>query len=416
MTPSDTRNFATWALAAFAAAHLACAQGTNDHWVGTWATAPQLTEPNNLPPPPGLTSNTLRQVVHVSIGGNKLRLRFSNAFGSGPVTINSAHLAKSDGGSVIRPESDSALTFRDQSSVTVPPGKMIFSDPFAFELSPLSDVTVTIHFGGTATNVTGHPGSRTTSYLHPGNWVSATELTSASKTQHWFILAGIDVLADSSSAAVVTLGDSITDGRGSVTDQNNRWPDNLARRLQANPDTQGVAVMNQGIGGNCVLRGGLGPTALGRFERDVLAQNGVRWLIVLEGVNDIGGARGSNATAVATELIAAFDQMIQRAHDHNIRIFGGTILPFAGSSYFSPKHEAARQTVNDWIRTSAKFDSVIDFEAAMRDPQNSSCLAAAADSGDHLHPGVKGYQLMADAIDLKLFGMPNSQKSNSIPR
>ena len=210
------------------------------------------------------------------------------------------------------------------------------------------------------------------------------------------------MLAKNSAAAVVALGDSITDGHGSENDKNNRWPDNLANRLQANAGARNVAVLNEGIGGNAVLRGGLGPTALSRFERDVLGQESVRWLIVLEGVNDIGGSRGTNST-VAQDLIAAFQNLVDKAHAKKIRVFGTTILPFGGSSYASPAHEAARQTVNEWIRTSGKFDAVIDFDAAVRDPQNPARLLRAADSGDHLHPSVKGYRMMADAIDLKLF-------------
>lgn len=377
-------------------------QDTNGHWVGTWASAPQLTETKNLPPPPGLTSNTLRQVVHVSIGGKRLRLRFSNAFGKSPVTMTSVHVAASAGGGAIKTETDHALTFQGKPVATIPTTGTIISDAFDFDLPPLSNVAVTIHFGETSTNATGHPGSRTTSYLQAGNAVSATNMNAAIRTEHWYILTGIDVLAEA-SAAIVTLGDSITDGRGSTTDGNNRWPDNLAQRLQANATKKNIAVLNQGVGGNCVLRGGLGSPALDRFERDVLGQNGVRWLIILEGVNDIGGSRGTNTALVASELIAAYVQMIVRAHAQNIRVFGGTILPFDGSSYFSPEHEAARQTVNDWIRTSGKFDAVIDFDTAMRDPQNPSRLAPAADGGDHLHPGVRGYEMMAEAINLKLF-------------
>jgi lysophospholipase L1-like esterase len=198
----------------------------------------------------------------------------------------------------------------------------------------------------------------------------------------------------------VTLGDSITDGRGSGTDRNDRWPDNLARHLQSAKTTADIAVLNAGIGGNCVLRGGLGPPALARFNRDVLAQSGVRWLIVLEGVNDIGGSRD---TSVATNLTAAYDKMIELAHAHHIRVYGATILPFGGSFYDRPGHEAAREAVNDWIRTGGKFDAVVDFDAAMRDPQNPSRLLPTADSGDHLHPNEAGYKAMADAIDLKLF-------------
>jgi lysophospholipase L1-like esterase len=372
-------------------------------WVGTWGAAPQLTETRNLPPTPGLASNTLRQVVHVSVGGRELRVRFSNAFGDGPVTIQEAHIALSAEGSAIKVESDRALMFQGKSSVVIPAGEMIISDPLNFELAPLSDVAVTIDFAEAPHDVTGHPGSRATSWLQPGDAISAADLPAAAKTQHWYILTGIDVPAGKSAAAtVVAFGDSITDGHGSVTDKNNRWPDDLAKRLQANGETAGIGVLNEGIGGNCVVRGGLGPTALSRLQRDVLDQDAVRWMIVLEGVNDIGGSRGTNST-VAQNLIGAYQQIIDQAHARHIRVYGATILPFEGSMYFSPSHEAARAEVNDWIRTSGKFDGVIDFDAVTRDPANPSRLAAAADSGDHLHPGVHGYEMMARAIDLKLF-------------
>ena len=372
----------------------------DDQWVGTWGTSLQAVETRNLPPPPGMTSNTLRQVVQVSIGGKRLRVRFSNAFGATPATLSAAQIALSAGGSSIQTNNDKALTFQDRSSVTIPAGEAVVSDPLDFDLAPLSDVAVTIDFGDTAAAVTGHPGSRTTSYLQAGDWVSAPDLPTAAKAEHWYILTGIDVEANPSSAAIVALGDSITDGRGSGTDKNDRWPDNLARRLQTNPGTTGVAVLNAGIGGNCVLQGGLGPTALARFDRDVLSQSRVRWLIVLEGVNDIGG---SHDAAVATNLIAAYKTFIEQAHAHHIRVYGATILPFGGSFYDRLEHEAVRATVNDWIRTSGRFDAVIDFDAALRDPQNPTHLLPAADSGDHLHPNETGYKLMADAIDLKLF-------------
>jgi lysophospholipase L1-like esterase len=372
------------------------------HWVGTWGTAPQLTEPRNLPPPPGLASNTLRQVVHVSMGGEKMRVRFSNAFGNGPLAMAVVRVAVSAGGSAIKTETEKVLTFSGQPSATISVGETILSDTLDFDLAPLSDVAVTICFHETPGDVTGHPGSRTTSFLEAGDTVSAAELPAAARTQHWYVLTGIDVQAEISAAAVVVLGDSITDGRGSETDKNNRWPDDLANRLQTNASTRMVAVLNKGIGGNCVLRGGLGPTAAARFDRDVLGQESVRWLMVLEGVNDIGGSRGTNST-VTEDLISAYQKFIDRAHAKKIRILGATILPFGGSQYAGTGHEAARQAVNDWIRTSGKFDAVVDFDAAVRDPQNPSKLLPAADSGDHLHPSVKGHQMMADCTDLKLF-------------
>ena len=369
-------------------------------WVGTWGASPQLTEPRNLPPPPGLTGNTARQFVQISIGGEKLRVRFSNAFGTNAVTMNSVHLALPISDSAIDTNSDKALTFNGKPTVTIPAGESVLSDTLDFHLAPLSRLAVTIHFGDTSGAVTGHPGSRTTSYLQSGDAVTAAELTDAVTNQHWYFLTGIDVRVKHSPGAIVAFGDSITDGRGSGTDKNDRWPDDLAHRLQADKSTAAIAVLNEGIGGNCILRGGLGPTALSRFDRDVLGQSGARWLIIFEGVNDIGGSRSAS---VATNLISAFQKMIAQAHAHHLRVYGATITPFGGSFYDSPAHETAWQTVNDWIRNSGQFDAVIDFAAAMGDPQNPSHLLPAADSGDHLHPNETGYQMMAGAIDLKLF-------------
>ena len=289
-----------------------------DCWIGTWAGAQQLTERRNMPPAPGLSDNTLRQVVHVTLGGSKLRMQFSNAYGSGPVTINAAHLAVSAGDSAIEPVTDKALTFKGEPSITIPAGEEVYSDTLDFDVKPLSNLAVSIYFGQTSKDVTGHPGSRTTSYIQAGNAVTATDMASAAKTDHWYILSGIDLWLDDSYATVVTLGDSITDGRGSTTNGNNRWPDNLARRLQANPNTAKIGVLNQGIGGNTIVSGGLGPTALKRFDHDVLGPGGVRWVIILEGVNDIGGSRSPR---VAEDLIAAYERFIEKAHAKDIKIF-----------------------------------------------------------------------------------------------
>ncbi len=374
-----------------------------EEWVGTWGTALQLTEPANLPPEPGLSGNTLRQVVHVSLGGSRVRLHVSNAYGTEPVTLASVHLADAAGGSAIDPSTDRAVHFGGHPSVTIPAGESVVSDPLSYPLRPLSDVAITIRFGETSSAVTGHPGSRTTSYLQAGDAVSAPDLPSAAQTDRWYIISGIDVVAPAASA-VVTLGNSITDGRGSSTNRQNRWPDELARRLQADQQTQHIGVLNMGIGGNCVLRECLGPAAIKRFERDVLGQSGVRWLIILEGINDIGQTEGSEAAkAVARELIAAYETMIDRAHANGIRVFGATLLPFGGSFYDTPEREAARQTVNEWIRTSGRFDAVIDLDAALRDPENPSRLLPVADTGDHLHPNEMGHRMIAEAVDLALF-------------
>jgi len=394
---SSIAGFILLVLSLCCTSHVAVAK---DCWIGTWVSAQQLTEPRNLPPAPRLSNNTLRQVIRVTLGGSQLRMQFSNAYGSSPVTLNAVHLAVSNGGSAVDPNTDKALLFQGSPSVTIPAGEAVYSDTINFDVTPLSNLAVSIYFGQTSADVTGHPGSRTTSYIQSGNAVTATDMASAVKTDHWYILSGIDLWLDDSYACVVTLGDSITDGRGSATNGNNRWPDNLARRLQADPNTAKIGVLNQGIGGNAVVSGGLGPTALERFEHDVLGQSGVRWAIILEGINDIGGSRSPK---VATDLIAAYEQFIEKAHANDILVYGVPILPFGGSMYDSEDHEAARQIVSKWIRTSGKFDAVIDMDAAVRDPANPAKLLPAYDTGDHLHLSVVGYQKMAEAIDLDLF-------------
>ena len=378
--------------------------GNSDNaWVGAWSTAPQLVEPRNMPPEPGLTNNTLRQVVCVSLGGDSLRVRFSNEFSTSAVKMRAVHLALSVGESKIDTGTDQAIKFNGNTEVTIEPGKAITSDPFLFKVKPRSLLAITIYYGDTSPDVTGHPGSRTTSYIMPGNHISDLEMPEAATTDHWYTINGIDIIAPDAKAVVV-LGNSITDGRGSGTNKQNRWPDELAKRLLANPDTRNVAVLNLGIGGNCVLRQCLGPSALDRFERDVLNQYNVHWLIILEGINDIGQAHGSEGSGkVASDLIHAYIQMIDSAHTKNMLVYGATLLPFGGSFYDSPDHEKARTTVNEWIRTSGRFDAVIDLEAALRDPSNPLQLLPAADTGDHLHPNENGHRMMGEAVDLNLF-------------
>lgn len=396
--------FFSFLLCAACHAEPAVPSNPDGEWVGTWATAPQLVEPRNMPPEPGLSHNTLRQVVRVSLGGDSLRVRFSNEFSTSPVTLKAVHIAVSAESSAIVPHTDQALRFHKEPEVTIASGAAIVSDPFKFALAPRTDIAITIHFGDTAPDVTGHPGSRTTSYLLPGNEVSAVDFPDAVQTDHWYIINSIDVVTEKSAAAVVVLGNSITDGRGSGTNKQNRWPDELARRLQENPDTRLVAVLNQGIGGNCVLRDCLGPAALRRFERDVLGATKVRWLIILEGINDIGQIQNAEAaTKVAGDLIAAYEQMIDRARAKGIKVYGATLLPFGGSFYDTAFRESARNTVNEWIRSSGRFDAVIDLDAALRDPADPLLLLPAADTGDHLHPNETGHRMMAEAVDLALF-------------
>jgi lysophospholipase L1-like esterase len=377
------------------------APAPDPHWLGTWAASQQLTEPQNMPPAPGLEGSTLRQVIHISVGGPTVRVRFSNTFGTSPLTLTSAHIARSQGRSAIDVTSDRPLMFVGADSVRIAPGAMATSDPLEYDVPALSDLAVTMHIGAAPADVTGHPGSRTTSFLQAGDRVSSAELPDAATADHWYVIAGLDVVAE--GAAVVALGNSITDGRGSGTNQNDRWPDNLARRLQSDPRTRHVAVLNAGIGGNAVVTGGAGPTALSRLERDVLSQTGARWVILLEGVNDIGGASEPGAAAVARSLQVAYRTIIDRVHARGLRIFGATMPPFGGSEYDGPEREAARQSVNQWIRESGAFDAVIDFDAVLRDPAAPSRLLAWTDTGDHLHPNQAGYRLMADAVDLTLF-------------
>ena len=374
-----------------------------EHWLATWAPSQQLVEQRNMPPAP-LAGATLRQVFRVTVGGSRLRFTFSNLFGDGPLAIGAARIARSlgAGSSAIDPAGQRALTFGGADSVTLAPGGFIVSDPVDFAVGPMTSLAVTLRLGSVPAALTGHPGSRTTSYIAAGDHVSEPELPGAATTEHWYVAARLDVVA--AGAAVAALGNSITDGRGSGTNKDDRWTDDLARRLLADPRTAHLAVINEGLGGNCVLRACLGPPAMERLDRDVLEPAGVRWAIVLEGVNDIGGSRSpAAADSVAEGLIAAYQRIIAAAHARGLKVYGATITPFGGAGYDRPGHEEARAKVNAWIRTSRAFDAVIDFDAAVRDPSDPRRLQPAFDTGDHLHPNEAGYQAMAGAIDLGLF-------------
>jgi lysophospholipase L1-like esterase len=381
-------------------------------WTGTWGTAPQLVEPNNKPPQPGLTNNTLRQIVRVSIGGETLRLRFCNDFGKSPVTLNEVSIAAAKDGWQIDPASLKTLSFGKKHSVTIAPDSEVYSDPIRFTLTRGSRLTITLRFGATSDEVTGHPGSRTTSYILAGNAADTADFSQAVKTDHWYIVQGIDVLTPKTAGCIVALGNSITDGRGSGTNRQNRWTDILSERLLKNPATSQLGVLNMGIGGNCVVRGGLGPTALSRFKRDVLSQSNVKWLILLEGINDLGSTRDAQASArTAQELIRAYTKMIDQAHAKGIKVYGVPILPFEKSFYDADHRQAARDTVNAWIRHSGKFDAVIDLDPVMGRADNPRMLREELHSGDLLHPNEAGYKVMGEAIDLNLFTQrPTVQK------
>jgi lysophospholipase L1-like esterase len=386
-------------------------------WISSWGTSQQIPEPQNALPTEDFTDSTLRQIFHLSVGGSALRVHLSNAFGTEDLHIKSAHIARpiSPGSAAIDSASDRPLTFAGSSEAIISPGAELISDPVALPVAPLSDVAVTLYLFAPPLRETGHPGSRATSYYMHGNHVSAADLPDAKHVDHWYQVSGIDVQTNPGAAAVVALGDSITDGHGATTNGNDRWTDVLARRLQDSPATRNIAVSNQGIGGNHLLIGGLGPNALARFDRDVLAPAGVRWLIVFEGVNDLGGlardheVSAAEHAALVQRLIAAYQQIIERAHAHGLRVFGATITPYGGSGYYhpGPLSDADRQAVNKWIRTPRNFDAVIDFDAVVRDPQNPDRLLPAYDSGDHLHPSPAGYKAMGDAVPLALFEHAN---------
>ena len=379
------------------------------HWVGSWAASQQVPEPANALPPDDLRDATLRQIVHLSVGGDTLRVHLSNAFGTTDLHLTSVHIASplKPNGSAIDPATDRALRFSGSADVVIPPGAEYISDPIQFPAKPLSDLAISIHLDTPPAQQTGHPGSRATSYVAPGNFVSAAELTNAKKIEHWYMLSGVDVAADAKAFSIVALGDSITDGHGATTNGNDRWPDVLARLLA----NQEIGVLNQGIGGNHLLTDGLGPNVLARFDRDVLAQTAVRFVIVLEGINDLGGL--ARMTGVTTEqhaelvrrMIGSYEQVIERAHAHGLKVIGATILPDAGSDYYHPdaSNEADRQKVNDWIRAAGHFDAVVDLDKLMADPQNPTHLLPAYDSGDDLHPGPAGYKVMGQAFTPSLF-------------
>jgi lysophospholipase L1-like esterase len=384
-------------------------------WVGSWAASQQLAEPQNSLPPELLNDATLRQIVHLSVGGTALRVHLSNAFGHLPLHLSSVHVAHplSPASAAIDPVSDKPATFSGQLDVIIPAGAEFVSDPVEMPAAPLSDIAVSIHFDLPPAGQTGHPGSRATSYLVHGDAVSAADLPGAMKFDHWYQLAAIDVAASSGTqpASIVALGDSITDGHGATTNGNDRWPDVLAQRLQADPQSRNIGVLNQGIGGNHLLTDGIGPNALARFDRDVLGQTGVRWLIVLEGVNDIGGFTRLNDPPAAEhkqfvqQVLASYEQIIARSHAAHIKVIGATILPYTDSGYYHPpaSNEADRQTINAWIRMPGHFDAVIDFDKSTADRHRPDHLAPAYDSGDHLHPSPAGYHAMGELIPLSLF-------------
>jgi lysophospholipase L1-like esterase len=401
---------------------------SEQHWLGTWfAASTGRVDPaaSSAPASQGLpvggqsplhfSNQTLRQIAHITIGGSRFRVVLSNTFGTAPLTIGAAQVALRDKDAAIVPRSNRVLTFGGVARATVPAGAILVSDPVDLVAPDFADLAIDLYLpddtAAMKSPITIHPASWQTNYVStPGNHAGAVTLPVQTTTQYrrgdglvsatWFFLTRVEVLAPRRTGAIVTIGDSITDGTGSTIDTNNRWPDQLARRLAK--AGMRMTVLNAGFGGNRVLRDVNGPSALARFDRDVIAQPGVTHVIVLEGINDIGQAR-DNASPSAAELIAAHKQMIERAHARGIRAFAATLTPFEGANYWTAEGEAKRQALNEWIRTGKAYDAVFDFDAAVRDPNRPTRLLAQYDPGDHLHLNAAGYQAIANTIDLTLF-------------
>lgn len=379
-------------------------------WTGSWATALVSTDAANLPAPQGEV--TIRQVVRLGAGGPRLRLRLANTFGTAPLRIDGARVALSaaPGGSAIVAGTDRAVTFDGQAGVTLPPGATWLSDPVDLPVEGLARLAVSLRLPEVPRQASVHRSARTTAFVVAGDQSAAPELAGAATFTQWAQLAGVDVEQPAGKGmAVVALGDSITDGSGAGVDVYERWPDVLAARLQADPRTKGVSVLNVGIGGNKLLKDGSGQAALARLDRDVLAQPGVKALIVLIGVNDIGGlsregeVTPEKRTQVVTGLIAAYRQIVTRAHERGVRVIGATILPCGGTKIYrsDADADADRQAVNAWIRGSGLFDAVVDFDRVTRDPAHPERLLPAYDSGDQLHPSPAGYKAMGEAVAIE---------------
>ena len=404
-----------------------------ENWVPTWVAAPQQgrPEPIRLPqaaqaqggregnagrgagPVVSFNDQTVRMIVHTSIGGSRARVQLSNLFGAAPLHIGSAHIALRAKESAIVPGSDRPLTFSGKPSFVIPAGAVVVSDPVSLQVPQRGDLAVSIFVPGDSGPATQHSvGLQTTYISKQGDETGAAEIADGRTSQSWYWLSGVEVAAPASAAAVVTFGDSITDGTRSTPNTNSSWPSFLAARLAANPATAHIAVLNEGISGNRINRDGIGPAGLARFDRDVLTQPDVRWVTILIGINDIGagegeffvfGPRDAADNPTPDDIIGGYRQMIEKAHAHGIKVIGCTLTPFEGAAYYSESGNATRQAVNQWIRTSYAFDAVVDFEAATRSPDNPNKIRAEFDSGDHLHPNDAGYKAMAEAVDLSIF-------------
>ena len=431
------------------------AQTSHDRWVSTWATAqqmapaaipggrgggpgrgpqgqggpqgapqgargPQMQAPPMAQPgaqgaispyqqqravPTSIEDQTVRMVVHTSIGGKALRVEVSNMAGAPPLEISSAHVARYKGDGAIAAGTDHVLKFGGNESFVLPPGALFLSEPVDMEVAPFSDLAVSLYIPKNAASLTTHPMGLHTAYVSKGNVTGSETMPEPTKTYSYLWLTGVDVLAPADAWAIVAFGDSITDGFTTTLDGNTAWPALLAKRLAANKATRNVAVLNQGISGNQVVRDGAGISAIARFDRDVLGRPGVKWVVLLEGINDInirGRATGADPLT-SEELIAGYRQIIDRAHMNGIKVLGATLMPDEGVPTGSERGEEIRQTVNRWIRAKGNFDAVVDFDLVVQDRSHPARINPALDPGDHIHPNDAGNKAMADAFDLAVF-------------
>jgi lysophospholipase L1-like esterase len=424
----NTRILRIGAVATLLAANFAFAQNGNEHWVATWAASPIATNipaapakpvatpvaggaPAAAPAKPGpaplrsFNNQTIRMVVNTSIGGRSVRVELANTFGADRLKIGSAHIALRDHDSAIIPASDRALTFSGLTSATIPVGASMISDPVDLSVPAVGDLVVSIYIPGDSGPPTQHAtGLHTTYVSSEGDFTGVANFTAARTTNSWYFLSGVQVLAPADTGLVVAFGDSITDGATSTNDADAAWPSFLARRLH--DAGANLAVVNEGISGNRVLGDGAGVSVLARFERDVLTQPGIKYLVFMEAINDIGGAARAGGTPVtAEEIIAIYKQMIARAHMRGIKVIGATLTPYEGAGYYSEPGEGIRTAVNQWIRTTGMLDGMVDFDLATRDPENPKKFRPGFNIRDNLHPNDAGYKAMAESIDLSLFGV-----------
>ena len=392
-------------------------------WISTWSTAeqltPEVTPPWVRPPPKAdahspilplpekLADQTVRMVARTTIGGDQVRVQLSNAQGYAPITIGSAHMALHDHGSSIVADTDRVVTFGGRSTIQIPPGAIVVSDPISLKIASMTTLAISLYVPGQVTQLTTHQLGLHTSYVVTGDATAAPALHNASENSSYFWLTGIEVIAPLRSQLILAFGDSITDGYATAPNADRAWPSQLYERIRATPGGNLWAVANLGISGNRVLHDGIAASALARFDRDVLSRPGARWIVFLEGINDISFPAMPEAPQEdhisAEDLIAGYREFIDKAHIHGIKIMGGTLLPWEGVWTFTANGEAIRQRVNQWIRTSGAFDCIVDFDAVTRDPARPTRLRPEFDSGDHVHPNDAGNRAMADAIDLSVF-------------